>query len=86
MLHTKISSTISTHTQNLRKKKINLLAKKKKKQRQIKNKFARIKRNKDFRQFFKYFIPTFLQFSRTLDPQLLANILTKVIKNAKNQT
>ena len=62
------------------------MTQKKKKQRRIKNKFARIKRSKDFRQSFKYFIPTFMQFSRTLDPQLLVNVLTKVIKMAKNQT
>lgn len=73
-------------TRDLTKKKFNLLTQKKKKQRRIKNKFARIKRSKDFRQSFKYFIPTFMQFSRTLDPQLLISVLTKVIKMAKNQT
>lgn len=69
----------------LKKKNLFLLAKKKKK-RHIKNYFDRIRKNKEFKQIFKFFIPTLMDFSRNLEPQLLADIIAKVIHKAKKQT
>jgi hypothetical protein len=70
----------------LNKKDLYILARKKIKNLRIKNSFKRIKGSKDFRHSFKYFIPTLMYFSHTLDPQFLADIFAKVIHKAKKQT
>ena len=74
------------NTKFLKKKDAYILAIKKIKKKRITNGFQRIKRNKDFHQSFKYFIPTLMYFSRTLDPQPLANLLAKVVFKAKKQS
>lgn len=71
---------------SLKKKDLYMLARKKIKNLRIKNSFKRIKGSKDFRHSFKYFIPALMYFSRTLDPQLLAELLSKVVYKAKKQT
>jgi hypothetical protein len=70
----------------LKKKDLYLLARKKIKNLRLKNYFKRVKNNKDFRHSFKYFIPTLMYFSKTLDPQLLADLFAKVLYKAKKQT
>lgn len=71
---------------SLKKKNVYSLAQKKIKNLRIQKSFKRIKGNKDFRHSFKYFITSLMYFSRTLDPQLLADLLAKVIYKAKKQT
>ena len=70
----------------LQKKDSSVLSRKKTKNARIKNSFQRFKNNKDFRHSFKYFIPTLMYFSRTLDPTFFVNILSKVLYKAKKQT
>jgi len=70
----------------LNKKSSYILARKKIKKARIQNSFKRIKHIKDFRHSFKYFIPTLMYFSRTLDPTFLVDILSKVLHKAKKQT
>ena len=70
----------------LKKKTLSTLTQKKIKNSRIKNSFKRIKNSKDFRHPFKYFIPLLMHFSRTLEPQFLADILAKVLYKAKKQT
>ena len=71
---------------SLNKKNLFVLAKKKIHNKRIQNSFRRLKGSKDFRHSFKYFIPTLIYFSRTLDPQPLADLLSKVVYKAKKQT
>ena len=71
---------------NLKKKDFYILTRKKIKNLRLKNSFKRIKGSKDFRHSFKYFIPALMYFSRTLDPQILADLLSKVVYKAKKQT
>ena len=70
----------------LKKNERQTLIRKKMQNARIMNSFRRIKGNKDFRQSFKYFLPTLSYFSRTLDPRPLADLLAKVIYRAKKQT
>jgi len=73
-------------TKSLKKKDLYILARRKIKNSRVKNSFKRIKGSKDFRHSFKYFIPSLMYFSRTLDPQVLVEILAKVVYKAKKQT
>ena len=82
----KITVPTSSLVKSLKKKDLYMLARKKIKNLRIKNSFKRIKGSKDFRHSFKYFIPALMYFSRTLDPQLLAELLSKVVYKAKKQT
>ena len=70
----------------LRKKDFSVLSRKKTKNARIKNSFKRFKNNKDFRHSFKYFIPTLIHFSRTLEPTFFVSLLAKVLYKAKKQT
>ena len=70
----------------LQKKSFSILSRKKIQKARIKNSFRRFKNTKDFRHSFKYFIPTLIHFSRTLDPTFLVNIFAKVLYRAKKQT
>jgi hypothetical protein len=70
----------------LKKKDLFLLSEEKKKNFRLKNYFGRTKKSKEFKTIFKYFIPALMDFSRTLDPQILADIIAKVIHKAKKQT
>jgi hypothetical protein len=82
------NKTKITHNlvKTLKKKDFYSLARKKIKNLRLKNSFKRIKGSKDFRHSFKYFIPALMYFSRTLDPQILADLLSKVVYKAKKQT
>lgn len=84
---------ISTHSaknkyiaKTLKKKDLYILARRKIKNSRVKNSFKRIKGSKDFRHSFKYFIPSLMYFTRTLDPQILVELLAKVVYKAKKQT
>lgn len=70
----------------LNKRELLLMAEKKIVKRRMSNYFKRNKGSKDFRYIYKYFIPTLIEFSRSFDPQLLADLLSKVIRKAKKQT
>jgi len=82
----KITQFTNNTAKILRKKDLFLLTRKKVKNLRIKNSFKRIKNSKDFRHSFKYFIPTLMHFSRTLNPQPLSDLLAKVMYKAKKQT
>ena len=73
-------------SKELKKKDLFVLTRKKIKSLRIKNSFKRIKNSKDFRHSFKYFIPTLMHFSRTLNPQPLTDLFAKVLYKAKKQT
>lgn len=81
-----ITQFTNNTAKTLRKKDLFLLTRKKVKNLRIKNSFKRIKNSKDFRHSFKYFIPTLMHFSRTLNPQPLSDLLAKVMYKAKKQT
>ena len=68
------------------KEHIFTLSEKKRFKRRLGNDFQRITRQNEFRSKFKYVIPTLMDFSRSLEPQLLANALAKLIQTAKKQT
>ena len=70
----------------LKRKELLVLSEKKKLKWRLNNYFGRIKWSKDFRHIYKYLIPTLIEFSRSLDPQLLAIFLAKVLHKAKKQT
>ena len=73
-------------TKILMKEKLLILSEKKRFNRRIGNDFQRISRSKDFRYQFKYILPTLMEFSQSLEPQLLADVLAKLISKAKKQT
>ena len=70
----------------LNKKELLRLADKKILKRRLNNYFKRSKGGKDFRYIYKYFIPTLIEFSRAFDPQILADVLAKVLRKARKQT
>ena len=82
----KVSLFLNEHGKTLNKKKTYLLRRRKIKSSRIQNGFKRMKGGKDFRHSFKYFLPTLIYLSRTLDPQPLADLLAKVVYKAKKQT
>ena len=83
----KLQNLVTENTVKLLKKKdLFLLAEEKKKKLRMKNYFGRVKKSKEFKTIFKYFLPALIDFSRTLDPQILADIIAKVIHKAKKQT
>ena len=70
----------------LKKKKQSFLARKKRQKHRLKNYFGRIKKRKEFMYDFKYFIPTLMAFSRSLNPRQLVDVIAKVLHKAKKQT
>lgn len=73
-------------TKTLTKEQVFNLSEKKRLKRRLSNDFRRMSQNRDFRLSFKYIIPTVMDFSRALEPQLLADALAKLIQKARKQT
>ena len=86
ILNLKQELTKTNAIKTLNKKGFLILAEKKRLKARMSNYFSHVKRAKDFKQIFKYFIPTLMDFSRSFEPQLLADILAKVILKTKKQT
>ncbi len=79
-----LKTTVLTKT--LIKEQLFNLSEKKRLKRRLSNDFRRMSQNRDFRLSFKYIIPTLMDFSRALEPQLLADALAKLIQKARKQT